>query len=53
MYTVAFYDDGLMDDVKVFVGTLEQCKALIEEEGQDEYDEDYFILAPDGFTVVE
>ena len=46
MYTVMFFDEMTMDDMAVFTGTLAQCVAYKDD------DEDFYIVAPDGFTVV-
>jgi hypothetical protein len=40
----------VFDDAVAFTGTLEACQAYIAE---DEFPEELFIVAPDGFTVVE
>lgn len=36
MYTVYCFDDGLMDDVEVMTGTLEECRACV---AKDEFGE--------------
>lgn len=46
MYTVRFFDEMVMDDMVVFTGTLAQCIAC------KDNDEEFYIVAPDGFTVV-
>jgi len=50
MYSVWTLDGLWLDDVMVFEGTLEECKAYVAE---DEFDEELYILEPDGFTVYE
>lgn len=49
MYTVWTYDDATCDDIMVFEGTLAECLEYVE---ADE-DEEFYIVEPDGFTVVE
>lgn len=49
MYTVWTYDDATCDDMMVFEGTLTECLKYVE---ADE-DEEFYIVEPDGFTVVE
>lgn len=49
MYTVWTYDDTTCDDMMVFEGTLIECLEYVE---ADE-DEEFYIVEPDGFTVVE
>lgn len=49
MYTVWTYDDATCDDMMVFEGTLTECLEYVE---ADE-DEEFYIVEPDGFTVVE
>jgi hypothetical protein len=49
MYTVWTFDDATCDDMMVFEGTLAQC---IDYVGDDE-DDEFYIVEPDGFTVVE
>ena len=46
MYTVWTFDDANCDDEMVFEGTLEECVEYVD--GDDEY----YIVEPDGFTVV-
>lgn len=46
-YTVRVYDEGTSDEFTVFEGSLEACREFIDG------DEEYYIVAPDGFTVVE
>lgn len=48
MYTVWTYDDATCDDVMVFQGTLSQCRDYV----GDDVDE-FYVEAPDGFTVVD
>lgn len=50
MFTVRYYDDGLMDEVVIFEGTLDECLAVLAETADDNQ-EDTFIVEPDGFTV--
>lgn len=47
MYEVWFEDEMVVDNVKVFSGTYTECKNFID--GDDEY----YIVAPDGVTVVD
>ena len=49
MFTVWMTDDLCCDDVMVFSGTLDECRAYA---ADDEFDEMY-IVEPDGFTVWE
>lgn len=49
MYTVWTYDDATCDDMMVFEGTLTECLEYVE---ADE-DEEFYIVEPDGFSVVE
>lgn len=46
MYTVQFFDDGIQDDVVVFMGSLADCITCKDD------DDEFYIVAPDGFTVV-
>ena len=46
MYTVCFFDEATFDDMAVFTGTLADCKAY---KGTDD---ELYVVAPDGFTVV-
>ena len=50
MDSVWMTDDLCCDDVMVFEGTLEECEVYIAE---DEFEEEFYILEPDGFTVYE
>lgn len=50
MFTVYMYDDGMMDDVMVMQGTLATCQQYV---ATDDTEDDLFIVAPDGFTVVD
>ena len=47
MYTVWTFDDMTADDMAVFEGTLEACFEYVDG------DDDFYIVEPDGFTVVE
>lgn len=47
MFTVYTFDEFVLDDVKVFEGTLEECREYVGD--SDEFD----IIAPDGFTSVD
>lgn len=47
MFAVCVFDEMVWDDMVVFEGTLEECRAVVAE------DEEFFIVAEDGFTVVE
>lgn len=49
MYTVWTYDDATCDGMMVFEGTLAECREYIK--GSE--DEEFYIVAPDGFTDVE
>lgn len=46
MYTVWTYDEMVMDDMKVFEGTLNDCLEYIDG------DDDCYIIAPDGYTTI-
>ena len=46
MYTVQYFDDGIQDDMVVFMGSLADCIVYKDD------DNDFYIVAPDGFTVV-
>ena len=46
MYTVWTFDELAFDDVVIFTGTLAQCKEF------KETDDELYVVAPDGFTVV-
>ena len=46
MYTVWAFDEMVFDDVVLFTGTLAQCKEF---KGTDD---ELYVVAPDGFTVV-
>lgn len=51
MFTVNIFDEATFDDDVIFTGTLIDCKMYVElfkDEGDDLY-----IVAPDGFTVVD
>jgi hypothetical protein len=50
MFKVYMYDDGMMDDVMVMQGTLATCQQYV---ATDDTGDDLFIVAPDGFTVVD
>ena len=47
-YTVWTHDDATCDDIKVFDGTLSECRTYI-----DGDDDEFYILAPDGYTVID
>ena len=49
MYTLYVYDDMTCDDIAVVQGTLEECENYID---TCIYDEEYTIVAPDGFTEI-
>lgn len=46
MYTVWTYDDATCDDMMVFEGTLTECEEYVDG------DVEFYIVEPDGFTVV-
>ena len=46
-YTVWTYDDATCDDMMVFEGTLTECVEYVDG------DEEFYIVEPNGFTVVE
>lgn len=50
MFTVMMHDDLVVDEMGVFEGTLEECRQYI---ADDEWDDELYIVAEDGFTVVE
>ena len=54
MYAVMYFDEACYDDITVFHGTLADCRDWIADSiaNYDDDDDDYFIVAPDGFTVV-
>lgn len=47
MYTVYTYDDATCDDVCVYAGSLAGCRYYVNG------DDDFYIVAPDGFTVID
>lgn len=47
MYTVWTHDDMVCDDVKVFEGTLTECREYVDG------DTEFYIVEPDGYTVAE
>ena len=47
MFTVYAHDDLVCDSVVVFEGTLEECIEYVDG------DEEFEVVAEDGFTVVE
>ena len=49
MFTVYTYDDATFDGMVVFTGSLDACKTFI---ANDDFADDLYIVAPDGFTVV-
>lgn len=49
MYTVWMFDDFACEYVQVFAGSLADCEVYV---ADDEFDDDMFIEAPDGVTVV-
>ena len=56
MYAVMMMDEATMDETMVFKGTLAECKKIAAEcnEIAAEYGEEpVYIVAPDGFTVIE
>ena len=55
-YAVRMMDEATMDETMVFKGTLAECKKIAAEcnEIAAEYGEEpVYIVAPDGFTVIE
>ena len=48
MYTVWMMDDAVCEDTQVFEGTLTQCREYVEG-----FEDECYIVEPDGFTVVE
>lgn len=48
MFAVYVFDEMVMDDVMVFEGGLEECRAYV---AGDE--DDLYIVAEDGFSEVE
>lgn len=50
MFTVMMHDDMVVDEVAVFEGTLTECQQYV---ADDEWDDELYIVAEDGFTVVE
>ena len=48
MFTVYTFDDAACDDVMVFSGSLTDCRNYV----GDATDE-YYIVAPDGFTTID
>lgn len=51
LYTVQYFDEATWDDAVVFTGTLAQCREWLTGD-YDDLDE-FFIVAPDGYTVVD
>ena len=49
MYTVWTFDDATCDDMMVFEGTLTECLDYV----GDDVDDEFYIVEPDGFSVVE
>ena len=50
MYTVQYFDEATYDDVTIFTGTLTQCMAF--KAKNDDEEEPLYIVAPDGFSVI-
>ena len=50
MFTVMMHDDLVVDEVVVFEGTLAECQQYV---ADDEWGDELYIVAEDGFTVVE
>lgn len=50
MFTVMMHDDMVVDEMVVFEGTLEECQQYV---ADDEWSEELYIVAEDGFSVVE
>ena len=50
MFTVMMHDDMIVDEMVVFEGNLEECRQYV---ADDEWSEELYIVAEDGFTVVE
>jgi hypothetical protein len=50
MFTVMMHDDLVVDTVAVFEGTLTECQQYV---ADDEWSDELYIVAEDGFTVVE
>ena len=50
MFTVYTHDDLVVDEVVVFEGSLEECQQYV---ADDEWGDELYIVAEDGFTVVE
>lgn len=48
MYTVWTFDDATCDDMMVFEGTLTECEAYVYG-----FEDEFYIVEPDGFSVVE
>lgn len=53
MYTVRFIDWTNNTDFEVFGGTLTACKIYILANYTEKEAENFYILSPDGFTVVK
>lgn len=55
MYTVMYFDEAIYDDVAIFRGTLTDCRDWITDAitNYDDEEGDYFIVAPDEYTIVE
>ena len=51
LYTVQYFDEATWDDAVVFTSTLAQCREWMTD-NDDDLDE-FFIVAPDGYTVVD
>lgn len=50
MFTVMTHDDMVVDEMVVFEGTLQECREYI---ADDECGDELYIVAEDGYTVVE
>ena len=50
MFTVYTHDDMVVDEMVLFQGSLEECQQYVAE---DEWGDELYIVAEDGFTVVE
>ena len=53
MYTVYYINWSKNLDLAVFEGSLTACKVYILANYTEEEAENFYILAPDGFTVVK
>ena len=51
MFTVQYFDEATFDDEIVFSGTLEECLAFVGTSEDEDFNDELFIVEPDGFTV--